>query len=458
MSKVSMIRVNNFKRIRNASISLVGRNVVHITGGNGAGKSSFLDGIVATLSGYDDKAMKNITEPVNREASDASVQIQTDDGLLISRQWYSGGKHTGSGVRISQHGNRVGDPSAFLEGILGRVAFNPVAFLRMNPDQQVIELRKLLNIDDSLNGLDSEDKVLEANAKPIRSQLAGKRAELQQTPFIPNLPAEPHDLAKLETELAETSEFNRVINEQQAVRDSYVLETARLTSQAETLRQEIAEKQKLLKAMERNLEQRKDTRDSWPVLAERRDAQEALQALQMARAANNSIRDNEKALRLTNEVETLSQQQQDITMRRAEIEREVKDLIAEAKFPVDGLAFDGANQVLYNGLPFFQASTAEQVKVSMMIGMAGNPSLRFMILREGNDLDRKSLKVIDELAAHYDFQVMIERVDSDGFEGVFFEEGEIKKVDGKTYKSPPPLRKSEVHPTRTQRGLIFKDR
>ena len=210
--------------------------------------------------------------------------------------------------------------------------------------------------------------------------------------------------------------------------------------------------------MEKGLEMRTETRDSWPVLPERRDAQEALQALQLARAANYSIRDNENALRLTNDVAALSQQQQEISIRRAEIERQIKDVIAEAKFPVEGLAFDGAKQVLYKGLPFFQASTAEQVKVSMMIGMAGNPALRFMILREGNDLDRKTLKVIDDLAAHYDFQVMIERVDLEGFEGVYFEEGEIKRVDGKEYKSPPPLRKSEVHPTRTQRGLLFKDR
>ena len=453
-----MIRVNNFKRIRNASISLVGRNVIHITGGNGAGKSSFLDGIMATLTGYDDKAMKNITEPVNREANDASVQIQTDDGLLISRQWYSGGKHTGSGVRVSQHGNRVGDPTAFLESVLGRVAFNPVSFRNMNPDQQVTELRTLLNIDDDLNSLDREDGVLEEKAKPIRNQLKAKQLELQQTPFIPNLPTEAHDIGKLETELAELSEFNRVINEQQAERDRYVVETERLSQQAEALRQEIREKQKTLKGLEKGLEMRTETRDSWPVLPERRDAQEALQALQLARAANYSIRDNENALRLTRDVEALSQQQQEISIRRAEIERQIKDVIAEAKFPVEGLAFDGAKQVLYKGLPFFQASTAEQVKVSMMIGMAGNPTLRFMILREGNDLDRKTLKVVDELAAHYDFQVLIERVDLEGFEGVFFEEGEIKRVDGKEYKSPPPLRKSEVHPTRTQRGLLFKDR
>lgn len=457
MSKVSMIRVNNFKRVRNASISLVGRNVIHVTGGNGAGKTSFLDGIVATLSGYDEKAMKDITEPVNREASEASVQIQTDDGLLITRQWYAGGKYTGSGVRISQHGNRVGDPTKFLADVLGRVGFDPMAFRRMTADQQVTELRKLLNIDDQLSSLDREDFVLEEKAKPIRSDLKAKQMELKRTPFIPNLPAEMYDLGKLETELAQVSEFNRVINEQQAERDRYVVETERQEQSAENLRQEIREKQEMLKAMETALKSRKKTRDGWAALDEPRSAQDALQALQLARAANSSIRDNAKALELTGAVESLSQQQQEITIRRAEIEREIKDIISEAKFPVDGLAFDGAKQVLYHGLPFFQASTAEQVKVSVMIGMAGSPKLRFMILREGNDLDRKSLKVIDDLAEHFDFQVLIERVSNDGFEGVFFEEGEIKRVDGKEYASPPPLKKSEVHPTRTQRGLLFKD-
>jgi ABC-type cobalamin/Fe3+-siderophores transport system ATPase subunit len=452
-----MIRVNNFKRIRNASISLVGRNVIHVTGGNGAGKSSFLDGIMATLSGYDDKDMKNITEPVNREAHDASVQIQTDDGLLITRQWYSGGKYTGSGVRISQHGNRVSDPAAFLENVMGRVAFNPMTFRRMNPDQQVTELRKLLNIDEELGSLDREDGVLEEKAKPLRSELNAKRLELQQTPFIPNLPSQPHDIGKIETELAEVAEFNRIINEQQATRDRYVVETERISQQAAELRQQIREMQKQLKGLDDSLEMRTETRDSWPKLDERKDAQDVLQSLQLARAANNSIRDNEKALRLTNDVEALSQRQQEISIRRAEIECQIKEVISEARFPVEGLAFDGAKQVLYKGLPFFQASTAEQVKVSVMIGMAGNPALRFMILREGNDLDRKSLKVIDELADTYDFQVLVERVDLDGYEGIFFEDGEITRVDGKEHKSLPPLRKSEVHPTRTRRGLVFKD-
>ena len=142
-------------------------------------------------------------------------------------------------MRVSQHGNRVGDPTAFLESVLGRVAFNPVSFRNMNPDQQVTELRKLLNIDDDLNSLDREDGVLEEKAKPIRNQLKAKQLELQQTPFIPNLPAEPHDIGILETELAQTSEFNRVINEQQAERDRYVVETERLTQQAENLRQEM---------------------------------------------------------------------------------------------------------------------------------------------------------------------------------------------------------------------------
>ena len=46
-----------------------------------------------------------------------------------------------------------------------------------------------------------------------------------------------------------------------------------------------------------------------------------------------------------------------------------------------------------------------------------------MILREGNDLDRKTLKVVGDMAAAYDFQVMIERVDLEASKAMYFEEG-----------------------------------
>ena len=58
--------------------------------------------------------------------------------------------------------------------------------------------------------------------------------------------------------------------------------------------------------------------------------------------------------------------------------------------PVEGLGF-GAGIVTFNGLPFDQASTAEQLRVSVAIAMAANPKLRVLRIKHGNDLDADNL-------------------------------------------------------------------
>lgn len=100
--------------------------------------------------------------------------------------------------------------------------------------------------------------------------------------------------------------------------------------------------------------------------------------------------------------------------------------LAAAKFPVAGLSF-GEDGVLLNDLPFGQASSAEQLRVSVAMGIAMNPQLRVMMIRDGSLLDDNSLAMIAGLAKTNDYQVWIERV-SDGAEvSVIIEDGEVKK-------------------------------
>jgi hypothetical protein len=79
--------------------------------------------------------------------------------------------------------------------------------------------------------------------------------------------------------------------------------------------------------------------------------------------------------------------------------------------------------VLYQGLPFGQASNSEQIRVSMALAMASNPKLRVLRISDGSLLDSDSMELVANEAEKHGFQVWIERVDASGSVGIVMEEG-----------------------------------
>ena len=91
---------------------------------------------------------------------------------------------------------------------------------------------------------------------------------------------------------------------------------------------------------------------------------------------------------------------------------------------MDGLGFD-EDGVTYQGVPFSQASAAEQIRVSLAMAMALNPKLRVIRILDGSLLDADNLALIAEMATVSDYQVWIERVgDGDGI-GVVIDDGAV---------------------------------
>jgi hypothetical protein len=111
----------------------------------------------------------------------------------------------------------------------------------------------------------------------------------------------------------------------------------------------------------------------------------------------------------------------------AKREEEKRAAIAAAKLPVEGVEFVG-EAIHLNGVPFDQASDAEQLRTSLAIAMAANPRLRVIRVRDGSLLDEDGLRIVEEMAGDRDFQVWCERVDSSGKIGFVIEGGEVRHV------------------------------
>ena len=113
-----------------------------------------------------------------------------------------------------------------------------------------------------------------------------------------------------------------------------------------------------------------------------------------------------------------------------QIDADKAKALADADFPVDGLSFD-SEQVLYRDVPFSQASSAEQLRVSMGMAAAANPDLRVMLIRDGSLLDPDSLRLVAEFAAERDFQVWLEVVREDEACSVVIEDGAVRAAQPK---------------------------
>jgi hypothetical protein len=117
----------------------------------------------------------------------------------------------------------------------------------------------------------------------------------------------------------------------------------------------------------------------------------------------------------------------DYTATLEEIDDTKRKLIESVKYPVDGLGFDfEKDEVMFNGVPFNQASKAEQIRVSVAIGLAINPKLRVLLVKDGSALDSGGMKLIAELAEQANAQFWIERVaESKDGAMVMIEDGEV---------------------------------
>ena len=82
--------------------------------------------------------------------------------------------------------------------------------------------------------------------------------------------------------------------------------------------------------------------------------------------------------------------------------------------------------VTFQGVPFSQASSAEQIRVSVAMAMAMNPRLRVLRIKDGSLLDDQALAALREQVAENDFQLWLEVVTTSTEGGaVIIEDGKV---------------------------------
>jgi hypothetical protein len=432
--RIIRLTSENIKRIKAIDIS-PNKHMNRISGANGEGKTSVLDSILWCLTG----TSKVQAQPVRKGAGKGRTEVDLGD-IVVNRRFYEGGNRNGTlAIESKTNRTRYQSPQALLDGFMGKVSFDPLEFLRMKPEQQSEVLRGLVKLDIDVDALDAANKadyLRRREAKKERDALQIRRDAFG----VPSgLPSEPIDESALVKELQEASAYNAGIEAERIRRKNIENTHAQQVQAIADKRKELENLKAEIANLEANAKQRVITMAGWKPLEEPKNAEELAQQITHARTTNAGIERrrqregyDDEINALDKEIETLSDALDQRTAIRAKA-------ISEAEFPVPGLAF-GDNEVFYNNLPFDQASNAEQIKASVAIGMASNPELRVMLIKDGSLLDTKSVNVIAEMCVEQDFQVFMEVTDTSGKVGVYIEDGEVVRVNPEPEPKPKPTK------------------
>lgn len=415
--KILSLRAENVKRLRAIEIEPDGSMVI-VGGRNGAGKSSVLDSIAYALGG---RALCP-AEPIRRGETTARARVDLGD-LVIERTWTEKGTYLS--VKTAE-GFAAPSPQAVLDKLVGRLSFDPLAFVAMPPREQVEALRELVGLD--FGELDADRDQLYRDRTNTGRDVKRIEGQLASMPEDADAPAKLVAVRDLMEELREARDHNAEL-------DRFERERAQHASTVDARNREIDEFDAKIKALHVAREAAWLDREDLELSIEGLDDQiEHFDAADTG-AIEHQIADADNANerhRLAVARRTVSEQlaesrgaYQRATTAIEALDEQKRQALAGAVFPVDGLSFDDAG-VLLNGIPFDQASSAEQLRVSVAMGLAANPELRVLLIRDGSLLDTDNLRLVAEMASAADAQVWVERVSEDG-EGVsvMIEDGEV---------------------------------
>ncbi len=412
------LKCENFKRLTAVHLKPTGA-VTPITGKNGAGKTSVLDAIAAALGG----GAEAPELPIRTGQSRAEVVVDLGD-ITVRRRWTAKGS---SLVVETKDGAAYKSPQAVLDKLVGELSFDPLQFTRLKPTEQAGVLAKVAGINLALHGiarqaLYTDRAAANKAAKEVRAQLAG------MPPIAEGVPDEEVSVSVVMDELTAA----------QAERRAYVTAEGEVGTRttAAVLAQRRAEDARV--ELERAEKAWATARVERAVAAERLanlaappDEEPIRQRGRELEATNRAVRS--KKLRATKEADELRTEAlaKEITQKIEALDADLAAKLRAAALPVPGLAL-GESGVTVAGIPFSQCSGAEKLRVSLAIGLALNPKLKLMLIRDGSLLDDAGMHLLAELADGAGAQLIIERVSNGERVGVVI-------VDGSTEPEESPV-------------------
>ncbi len=466
--KIVKFTAENIKKLVAVEIAPSG-DIVRLTGANGAGKTSVIDAITFALGGQ--AAIQ--AKPLRRGADKGRVVLDLDDYVVRRRFWTTESGDTATDVVVeAKSGARYPKPQQLLNDFFGRISFDPLAFSRMKSDDQLKMLRGLVTIDVDTDELDRLNKRDYDERTEVNRVVKNLRAQASAIVVPEGLPAEKIDADALMDQLARASEHNTDVEMRRARREQAERDIVRLRDEADRadasvggrvraveiaaadqradIERQIADLQRRLgevgeRAAAEIVAIKTATAD---IATERRAEADAIAAklasadalpdlidaaalradVDRANRTNAMIAQRDQRAELQAKADAEKAKADQLTVNIEARDKAKADAIAAANMPVPGLSFS-SDGVLLNGLPFDQASAAEQLRTSVGIAMAANPTLRVLLVRDGSLLTPSSMRLLADMVRDKDYQLWIEEADESGTKGIVISDGAVVAIN-----------------------------
>lgn len=403
-TRISRLQVDYFKRTVSVDIMPQG-NVIEVRGPNAQGKTSILDAI---RHAAEYKAAKNGTSrPIHDGADKASIIMTLDDGVTISRVWTDNDKPPTFKVE-SADGLRYPSPQKLIDEVIGSLSFDPLAFANAPVKDQLKLLLDVVDLPFDPDELTAKRKELFDSRTAVNRRVKELEAQVAAMP-VPSadLPLEEISSASVLAELRAVEDRNRGLvsigDALQGARDE--ASDLGFDGVVGFVAQAIA------------------------ALPERGDVQQFQDKLTNLEATNAQIRTGAARRQLVGQLTHFTDQANGLTASIEALDAGKAAAMRAAKLPIPDLGFDD-DGVTYQGVPFSQASAAEQLRVSIAMAMALNPGLRVLRVTDASLLDATSRALVEQMADTNDYQIWLEVVadapgEGNGTVSFFIEDGSV---------------------------------
>lgn len=433
--KIMRLLAENVKRISVVEITPDG-SVVEIAGKNGHGKTSVLDSILWGLGGERPIQM----EPVRAGEERGLIEIDLGDenGKLVLRveRTFRVDEDAKKGwtteLKIQRaDGVKGKDPQSLLNALVGGISFDPLEFLRAKPAER-LRIMKTMVPDFDFDAMEKRRGELFETRTDVGREAKRLRAVADTIPVQPTTSESPIDVSPLMDRLAAAGQKAKEIEAERLRRDRMLDSAAGDETKAKEHRQTAAD----LRKRAAELEGQADLLDAeagkkraavaeLPALDALPDTGPMRAEIDKANEHNAQVQKNLERRKYEAEAEASEGEYAKLTDAIDGIDDQIAKAIEEADLPVRGMTFDGED-VRLRGVPFLQASDAEQLRASIAIAMSANPKLRVIRIRDGSLLDSDAMEILREAAKGEGYQIWIERVIADSPEAIIMEDGHVK--------------------------------
>jgi hypothetical protein len=414
---VTKLQAENFKRLEAVEIDLDAEGgITTISGPNGAGKTSVIDALASVIAG---RNAPKIPEPIRVGEDKAVVIATTSDGLVITRRWKrKADESIDTSLEITTDVGLVKrSPQALLDGFVRGFMLDPLAFTRQDPKGQAATLQQIVELPFDPKELELQRREIfdtRTIANRETKALAGQLASLPEAPA--DVPDEERSAADLLAELQQVQAANRAAEQrvhEDGIAQEALAKAQRILEQAKTQ----------LALAESAAEAAHEALVSGPAATETAHLEEQIRDVDRLNAA---VREKKRRGQLVDAFAAAEARSTKLDEQLEEIAQRRRDGLAAAEFPVPGLSFDEEGLVTLNGVPFSQASAAEQLVASISIAGAASPELQLVLVRDASLLDSTNRALVEEYATKHGLRVVMEVVDEAADTGVVISEGRVR--------------------------------